>query len=392
VNFLLALRERVEAASRSKKRTLCLLVLYNRHLIPAWENTLNNDTLTAAQDRYKRQKSREEDEALDSDTIGHLIDVLEGEKCWKDGHGLSTWNTQVKGPPRIQADRTFGVDVVITTAQTLQNDRGSWIFDSDWHTVIADEAHDFLRGQQTTQSHTLKMWFMLQSQTFSMFLLTGTPFMTKITHDFVAITRAVALNSKRGLWSPDCTDEGLRKLVQGWVGVADRRYQNDREKEKQSSIRQEMTATLAIFTIRRDEKSVVRGEKVMKDFLSACLNIEDPLQPTDGGAEVREREDKYAAWRGQNDKRLTQRRNDDMRCLCFSYRFIKWSNCSDTDRARIWDSYTLAEGNCHIRTKALIEELRLAKTTGNKIIIYVQRRFLAELAMKVRTSHTFTNT
>ena len=41
--------------------------------------------------------------------------------------------------------------------------------------------------------------------------------MMKITHDFVAITKAVALNSKQGSWSPDCTDEGLSKLIQGWV-------------------------------------------------------------------------------------------------------------------------------------------------------------------------------
>lgn len=390
MNFLLALRERVNTALAPTKRTLCLLVLYNRHLIPAWENTLNNETLTAAQEGYLRQKSGGGDTSLDSSTIDLLINVLEGEKCWKDGHGLSMWNAHVKGRPRLQPDGTFGVDVVLITSQTLQNSQGNWIFESDWHTVIADEAHDFLRGQQTTQSHTLKMWFMLQSRAISFFLLTGTPFMTKITHDFVAITKAVALNSKRGSWSPDCTDDGLSKLIEGWIGVADRRYQQ--EEAKQLSIRRKMTATLAIFTIRRDEKSVIRGKKVMNDFLSSCHNIEDPLHPVDNGAEVRERERIYADWRGQNGKKLTQQRNDDMRCLCFSYRFIEWSNCrNDTDRAGIWNSYTLTEANRHIRTRVLIEELWLANATGNKIIIYVQRRFLAELAMKVQGSYTFAN-
>jgi len=300
------------------------------------------------------------------------------------------WNAHVKGRPRLQADGTFGVDVVLITSQTLQSSRGNWIFESDWHTVIADEAHDFLRGQQTTQSHTLKMWCLLQRQTTSMFILTGTPFMTKITHDFVAITKAVALNSKRGSWSPDCTDEGLSKLIQGWVGVADRRYQ--REEERQLTIRRKMTETLAIFTIRRDEKSVVHGKKVMKDFLNSCHNIEDPLRPGDNGAEVREQDSIYADWRGQSGTRLTQQRNDDMRCLCFSYRFVQWVHCSnDTDRARIWDSYSLAEAQSQIRTRALVGELRLAKATGNKIIIYVQRRFQAELVLKVRTSHTLAN-
>jgi hypothetical protein len=77
-----------------------------------------------------------------------------------------------------------------------------------------------------------------------------------------------------------------------------------------------------------------------------------------------------------------------MRCLCFSYRFIAWDHIkkNDTNRAKFWLDYTLAEANDHIRTKALVEELRLAKATGNNIIIYVQRIFLAELAMKVPSS------
>ena len=130
------------------------------------------------------------------------------------------------------------------------------------------------------------MWFLLQRQTTSMFILTGTPFMTKITHNFVAITKAVALNSKRGSWSPDCMDEGLSKLIQG-------------EEEIQLTIRRKMTDTLAIFTIRRDEKSVVHGKKVMKDFLNSCHNIEDPLRPGDNGTEVRERDSIYVDWRGR---------------------------------------------------------------------------------------------
>ena len=145
-NFLLAIHERIKAAPTSSKHTLCLLILYNHHLIPVWENTLNNKTLTAVQDRYLRQKSAGGDTALDSDTIDHLIDVLEGEKCWKDGHRLSMWNAHVKGRPHLQADRTFGIDVVLITSQILQSSRGNSIFESDRHTIIADKAHDFLWG------------------------------------------------------------------------------------------------------------------------------------------------------------------------------------------------------------------------------------------------------
>ena len=119
--------------------------------------------------------------------------------------------------------------------------------------------------------------------------------MTKITHNFVPITRAVALNSKWGLWSPDCIDEGLCKLVQSWVDISAQQYQNDCKKEKPLNIQQEMMVTLAIFTIHQDKKSVLHGKKVMKGFSSTCFHIKDPLQPTDDSAEVCEQEDKYAA-------------------------------------------------------------------------------------------------
>ena len=85
--------------------------------------------------------------------------------------------------------------------------------------------------------------------------------MTKITHDFVAITKAVALNSKRGSWPPDCTDEGLSKLIQD-------------EEEIELTIRRKMTDTLAIFTIRQDEKSVVHGKKVMKSVMARQRSID----------------------------------------------------------------------------------------------------------------------
>ena len=97
---------------------------------------------------------------------------------------------------------------------------------------------------------------------------------------------------------------------------------------------------------------------------------------------------------------MAQQRINDMSCLCFSYRFVQWVHCSnDTDRARIWDSYSLAEAQSQIRTRALVGELRLAKGGGKQnyylctktFIIYVQRCFQAELVLKVCTSHTLAN-
>src|SRR5208282_5631958 len=85
--------------------------------------------------------------------------LINSSKCWKEGKGLTFWNSQARGPPQLQSDGTFGYDVVLITANTLTRSTGDWVLDSKYHTIIADEAHDFLRGQQHSTSNTLKTWF-----------------------------------------------------------------------------------------------------------------------------------------------------------------------------------------------------------------------------------------
>jgi hypothetical protein len=71
--------------------------------------------------------------------------------------------------------------------------------------VLADEGHEFLRGQHNAKglSLTLRNWYALQSRTKSMFIITGTPFVTKIQYDVVAITKAIAHEKIRTTWGPD---------------------------------------------------------------------------------------------------------------------------------------------------------------------------------------------
>jgi len=136
--------------------------------MPAWLATLNNDTLSD-----KTQWT------------------------WAEGKGLKVWNAN-KGPPPI-LDWWCGedIDVVIVTSTCLQKS-DSWVTKIRWHTVIADEAHSFLRGQHNKraddQSITLNTWSRLQTHTKSMFIISGTPFVTKITFDFIAITKSIASN------------------------------------------------------------------------------------------------------------------------------------------------------------------------------------------------------
>jgi len=351
--------------------------VYNAPLIPAWEKSVNNDAITKLQNGYRTKK-----DDLDQISIDQLVEVLEDEKCWKEGKGLTFWNSQARGPPQLQSDGTFGYDVVLITANTLTRSTGDWVLDSKYHTIIADEAHDFLRGQQHSTSNTLKTWFNLQSQTISSFLLSGSPFMTKISHDYVALTKAIAPNEKRKMWSADCSDEGLEDLISGWVGVTEKRY--SRVEQEQKELRKKMGQTLAIFTLRRDENSTVRGKNVMVDYFKQCKEKAEPLVHQEGDNERQERENLYARFRGTSALRLTQQRNDDMQCLCFSDRFLRWDSCkTPARRARVWEGYTLDEGRKFIRTRTLIEYLESKKESRDGVIIFVSRCFQAELCMKV---------
>jgi hypothetical protein len=90
-----------------------------------------------------------------------------------------------------------------------------------WHTILPDEGHDYLRGQHNARpgemSPTLKNWRLLQYQTNSIFVISGTPFVTKVSYGFAAITKSVAKEQlTRATWGPEFTDAGLSELTEHW--------------------------------------------------------------------------------------------------------------------------------------------------------------------------------
>jgi hypothetical protein len=124
---------------------LCLLVVFNAPLIVAWLNTLNNQSL------FTNLPAKEYNK----------------ERCWKPKRGLRVWDVTSQGIPPMNADGLIkNVDVVLITASALQVDPGRcWMTKVKWHTVLADEGHDYLRGQHNarpgTQSLTLQNWGIL---------------------------------------------------------------------------------------------------------------------------------------------------------------------------------------------------------------------------------------
>jgi len=85
----------------------------------AWAETMNNGKFTASQFAERR--------------------------VWKEGKGLTVWDVTTQGPPKGKNGHLL-YDVVMCTSQSLQSN-DSWVTKFKWHTVIADEAHEYLRGQ-----------------------------------------------------------------------------------------------------------------------------------------------------------------------------------------------------------------------------------------------------
>ena len=380
-----------KAPAAESSRNLCLLVVANAPLVTAWSGTLNNDALLQAQRAEQREMETELARSARSGTVdkgwaellGDDIEIPESEDqsdlCWQDGKGFRVWDCTSRGRPKFN-DRGIveGYDVVLITAQMLQT-RDAWVTKVKWSTVLADEAHEFLRGQhgKAEQSITLQNWGILQRKTKSIFIISGTPFVTNIVHDFGAMTRAIACEPIRRQWSEDCTDAGLQALVKGWIPLSDTRY--TKFKDAEDARRKKMAELLSIFMIRRTEKSLIRGQAVIHDYFKQCPEDLVPIKaPPD---EISTREKDFTQ-RFEDSRYINSRRNQWLRCVSWSRKYIEWE--TKTKESNIWDNYTLEDAKKLSRARALIEELEKAKDANEGIVIFSQRTFLSEWVLMVR--------
>lgn len=79
--------------------------------------------------------------------------------------------------------------------------------------------------------------------------------------------------------------------MKGWISVSSDRYAKFEEEQKNK--RKKIAELLAMYMIRRDENSNIRGKRVMIDYFKLCTRLEAPLIPSDNDAEVMEREKVY---------------------------------------------------------------------------------------------------
>jgi hypothetical protein len=182
------------------------------------------------------------------------------------------------------------------------------------------------------------------------------------------------------LMGKEYTDAGLEEMVKGWRSEVPSTL--PAVASQQEKIRHAIKDKLALFMIRRDGNSVIRGKPVMVDYFKLCRVYEDSLVPTDNGAEVTYRENLYKKRFTDSDS-LSKTRNDNMCCLGWSYRFVRWQQLGNRERGNFWNDYTLGEAQRQIRTRELLRILTEAKSSGNGVILFVQRVFLAEMCIRV---------
>jgi phage terminase Nu1 subunit (DNA packaging protein) len=87
-------------------------------------------------------------------------------------------------------------------------------------------------------------------------------------------------------------------------------------------------------------------------------------------------------------KELNTHRNQWLRCLSYSERYIQWELAQSSKDAagakrKVWDGFDLSECEKLCRAKALVHELREAKKAGEGVVIFSQQTFLSEWALLV---------
>jgi hypothetical protein len=312
--------------------------------------------------------------------------VLDSKRHWKPGHRLSVLSLigQRKIPP---LDTLLRYDVIMVTSYDLQVSN-PWFTQMSWYTVIADEAHEFLRGQKSgNTSETLNNWYTVQRKTQSIFLLTGTPYTTNIKFDVMRILQAIASNDVRRTWGDEYTDAGIDDLLKPWDDrLHGKSFRNEELRSKavelNSTTAAEIAAKIALYTIRRDESSRIRHRPVLRDYVGECQRLETPLEPNDDGREYEARMRLYNAQYGK--LRLNKGSTETLRCLAYSLRYPDWVKGGSS--TKFWNDYTLEEAQQHVRTKKIIEILKEGKRTGNRVVVFCHRVFLLELSAKVTNS------
>jgi hypothetical protein len=329
---------------------------------------------------------------LDAPDDDPRITAMQQRKSWRRRKGLSVINTKDKNDlAKLKREPKTTADVWVVTSHDFKRAQGAWFLQTKWHTVIADEAHDYLRGNHNDRTHisnTLKNWYALQHRTMSMFLVTGTPFCTKISFDFQQITRAVAKDSLRAQWKIDCSDTALGSMVRGWHDSGSTGYQTDTE--SQVHIRDCIKNALAVFMLRRDETSEIRGKRVLRDYFAELVRLEEPV-PLPSRNEFEERDRTYRMLCGTRAANSApQIQNDRKRMLSWSYRYLKWDGLRRGEKSKAWIGYTLREAQAHVRTNELIRCLEEAHRRKEGAVVFCQRIFLMEMAVKVlQPSHLF---
>ena len=346
INFILALRDAFPAP---RDRGLCLLVLSSSLLNTTWKRTMSNTGVPETKQFWQPG--------------ARALNVLD----------CTEWTKHRKVPTNAELSR---IDVVMITSSMLAVLEDPWVVKVTWYTVVADEGHGYLRGQhnQKSTSYTIQKWHKLQLRTQSCFVLTGTPFVTKVSYDAVRMIEAIASPPVRAKWGVEYTTEALNVLFDGW---------NSEGRVEKAA---QYAEVLAGCTLRRDHRSLIRGTPVIRDYIKECQLYEQPLASLP--KEVLAREKFFEGYRG-----AARNKYGYIRCLGYTNLYMEWHAIVNSREAKqtkwqafweSWDPQKLKEEiKTHVRLARVCQLLNQSKRRGDGVVVFSQRVFLAELMIRV---------
>jgi len=250
--------------------------------------------------------------------------------------------------------------------------------------LIIDEAHAWVRGQQSNVSNQLKfLRNHLLPRTSAVYLLSGTPFKGKMQFDLVETLKSLAPEARRGKWLVKFLDDegaveeseptacyttpALTALSRDWENISHQRK----------------TQMLVPLLLLRTSKTKIDGVTIMPDYeesLVAILSGEIPFKEL--RKEIQYRENLLSWYYAQRDKGGANRYVLG-RWVSYSSSVIKRNWVTQREDPTWWDSFTLEDASEFARGACLVKLLRCWKNQGKKPIVFASAVFHQQFAGKV---------
>jgi hypothetical protein len=274
-------------------------------------------------------------------------------------------------------------DVIITQLSRLQRNGSrsqQFLTNLQYHFLIVDECHHWVRGQKSQMSNQLSFFRNeLLPRASAVYLLSGTPFVGSMSFDMIETIKSLAMPARRKSWvirhednqqsHGMYSDEALLNLTQNWESVS--------SKEK--------TMLLVPILLRRTADTEIDGQRIMPNFLA--MLVEDSvgeIQHSQIMTEMQERELLLSRFLRDKSQHGGTQRYTLARWMSYSsWAITKNWGISGREDVNWWNGFGLKDAEEYERGRRLVAILKSYKREGKKPIIFAHAIFHQQFASMV---------